>query len=168
VDLTPGVPSEQLLTAEALPSVAWVDSESLALSLRYAAEPAPAPFQAMPFLPAGQPAAFGLRLSSDGFQRAVRNPAIRRLARDRVSSRLIDRFVRDAYVKRGGTGPITKQDREDGKNLRCAFLDTPQGCWTSRTKHRRLLAAVSFAIASRRCPTHFPTSISKCQSSTSG
>jgi hypothetical protein len=81
----------------------------------------------MPFLPVGQPAAFGLRLSSDGFQRAVRNPAIRRLARDRLSSRLIDRFVRDAYVKRGGTGPITKQDREDGKNLLCAYLDTPQG-----------------------------------------
>lgn len=127
VDLTPGVPSEQLLTAEALPGVVWVDPESLALSLRYAAEPVPAPFQAMPFLPAGQPAAFGLRLSSDGFQRAVRNPAIRRLARDRLSARLIDRFVREAYVKRSGTGPITQQDRDDGKNLLCSYLETPQG-----------------------------------------
>ena len=152
MDLTPGVPSEQLLTAEALPSVdGSTPFARPVVALRRGAHASAVPSNAV--FPAGRPAAFGLRLSSDGFQRAVRNPAIRRLARDRLSSRLIDRFVRDAYVKRGGTGPITKQDREDGKNLRCAFLDTPQGLLDLANETPAPVGSGSFAIASRRCPT---------------
>jgi hypothetical protein len=125
--LTPGIPSEDLMVVEGLPSVAWVDPETLAGALQYASEPTPAPFQPVPFLPAGQPAAFGLRLSNDGFQRTIRNQAIRRLARASLSARLIDRFVHDAYVQRGGSGPVTDQDKADGQARLEAYLLTPQG-----------------------------------------
>jgi hypothetical protein len=75
-NLTPAVPSETLLTVEALPGIVWVHGETLACSLRYAPEPVPPPFAPVPFLPAGQTTAFGLRLSNDGFQRpfAPSNP----------------------------------------------------------------------------------------------
>ena len=124
--LTPGVASEELLTIQALPGVVWVDTQTLALALRYAAEPSPPPFQPVPFL-SGAPSAFGLRLSNDGFQRTVRNPAVRGLARDMLSERRIDAFVQDAFVARGGVGKVTDADRADGAKRFDVYLATPQG-----------------------------------------
>jgi hypothetical protein len=124
--LTPGIPSEDVLTVEALPSIVWVDAQTLALALRYAAEPSPAPFQPVPFLPGG-PTAFGMRLSNDGFQRTVRNPAVRKLARDMLTERRIDDFVHDAFVARGGVEKITDADRADGATRLDAYLKTPGG-----------------------------------------
>lgn len=124
--LTPGVPSEDLLTVEALPGVVWVDPQTLALALRYAGEPSPPPFQPIPFLPGG-PSAFGMRLSNDGFQRTVRNPAVRKLARDMLTERRIDDFVQDAFVARGGAGEVTDADRAEGARRLDAYLATPQG-----------------------------------------
>jgi hypothetical protein len=124
---TPVTASEDLLTVDELPGVVWVDSETLALSLRYAPQSFPPPFQPVPFLPAGQSSAFGIWLSNDGFQRTVRNPAVRRLARDMLSARLIDGFVQNAYAARGGGGGITDADKAEGKRLLDEYLKTPQG-----------------------------------------
>lgn len=124
--LTPGIPSEDVLTVEGLPSAVWVDAQTLALALRYAPESSPAPFQPIPFLPGG-PMAFGMRLSNDGFQRTVRNPAVRKLARDMLTERRIDDFVHDAFVARGGGGKITDADRADGATRLDAYLKTPGG-----------------------------------------
>jgi hypothetical protein len=99
LDFTPGTPSEDVLTVEALPGVVWVGAQTLALALRYAPEASPPPFQPVPFLPGG-PTAFGMRLSNDGFQRTIRNSAVRKLARDMLTERRIDDFVRDAFVAR--------------------------------------------------------------------
>jgi len=127
LELTPGVLSEKLLTVDALPGVVWVNSETLALSLQYAPEPSPAPFQPVPFLPAGQWAPFGLHLSNDGFQRTIRNPAVRKLALDTLSDRLRPGFVQQAYAKHGGPGGPTEADKQDGQKLLEDYLKTPQG-----------------------------------------
>jgi hypothetical protein len=124
--LTPSVPSEDLLTVEALPGVVWVDPRTLALALSYAPEPPPPPFQPVPFLPGG-PTAFGMRLSNDGFQRTVRNPAVRKLARDMLTERRIDDFVHDAFVARGGGGDVTDADRVEGAKRLDGYLATPAG-----------------------------------------
>lgn len=124
--LTPNVPSEEMLTVFDVPWVVWVNADTLAVALRYAAEPFPPPFMPTPFLPPG-PSAFGIRLSNDGFQRTVRNPALRRLAREMLAERMLDGFIRDAFAQRGGTGPITDADKENGRKLFDDFLKTPQG-----------------------------------------
>ncbi|MEO8621888.1 MAG: hypothetical protein ABI625_12535 [bacterium] len=121
-----GVPSEDLLTVDALPAIAWVDAQTLALSLQYAPEPTPPPFQVVPFLPDG-PSSFGLRLSNDGFQRTVRNPAMRKLARDVLTARRIDAFVHDAFLARGGVAPVTDLDKADGAKRLNDYLLTPAG-----------------------------------------
>jgi hypothetical protein len=126
LDFTPGTPSEDVLTVEALPGVVWVGAQTLALALRYAPEASPPPFQPVPFLPGG-PTAFGMRLSNDGFQRTIRNSAVRKLARDMLTERRIDDFVRDAFVARGGVGEITDADRADGAARLDAYLKTPAG-----------------------------------------
>ncbi|CAN5878698.1 hypothetical protein BH23GEM9_BH23GEM9_08620 [soil metagenome] len=95
-DLTPGVPSEELMTVDSLPTVVWVDAETLALSLRYGASPVPPSFQPVPFI--SGPTTIGLRLSNDGFQRTLRARAVRRIARDMLSDRIRDRFVCDGAV----------------------------------------------------------------------
>jgi hypothetical protein len=125
-DLTPGVPSEMFLTAEALPTIVWVDAQTLAVAVSYALESSPPRFQPLPFLPDG-PSRFGIRLSNDGFQRTVRNPAVGKLARDVLTSRRIDAFVHDAFVARGGVAPMTDADRADGSARLDAFLLTPAG-----------------------------------------
>lgn len=125
LDLTPGVPSESLLTIETLPTVAWVNADSLALSLAYAPETSPPPFQPVPFL--HTLFGFGFRLSNDGFQRTVRNPAVRKAARDNLSNRLLDGFVQQAYAARGGKDGPTDQDRADGQQRLEDYLKTPQG-----------------------------------------
>ncbi len=126
LNLTPGKPSEDLLTVEGLPRVVWVDGETLALALRYAPEGAPAPFQPVPFLPGG-PMAFGMRLSNDGFQRTVRNPAVRQLAQDMIGDRRIDQFVHDAFVERGGVGEIIEADHTKGREKLAAYFKTAEG-----------------------------------------
>ena len=126
-NLTPGMASEDLLTVDELPGVVWVNGETLALSLRYAPQGVPPPFQPVPFLPPGQSTAFGMWLSNDGFQRTVRNPAIRDLARSMLSERLIDQHIADAYAARGGTGGITDADRAAGQKRLGDYLATPQG-----------------------------------------
>ncbi len=124
---TPGVTSEDLLTVDELPTVVWLNGETLALSLRYAPQGIPPPFQPVPFLPTGQTSAFGIWLSNDGFHRTVRNPAVRRLARDMLSARLNDQFVQNAYAARGGVGGITEVDKAEGRRLLDEYLRTPQG-----------------------------------------
>lgn len=124
---TPGVPSENMLTVDELPGVVWVEPETLALSLRYAPQTIPPPFQPVPFLPPGNASAFGMWLSNDGFQRTIGTAAIRRVARDMLSARLIDNYIQQAYAKRGGTGGITEQDRTDGNNLLNEYLETTKG-----------------------------------------
>jgi hypothetical protein len=124
-NLNPGMASENLLTVDALPTVVWLDAETVALSLEYA--PEPTPFQPVLFLPGGDPAAFGLRMSNDGFQRTVRNPAVRKLAHDMLSDRLLDGFVQQVYTGRGGTGGATDQDRAEGQQRLDNYLKTPQG-----------------------------------------
>ncbi len=126
-NFTPGVPSENLMTVDELPAVVWVDGNTLALSLRYAPNEPPPPFGPVPFLPPGQASAFGMQLSNDGFQRAVRNPVVREVARAMLSARLIDRFINDAYAARGGTGGITDADRAEGQMRLDVHLRTPQG-----------------------------------------
>ncbi len=125
--LTAGVASEDLMTVDRLPGVAWIDPDTLALWLTYAAEPLPPPFLPTPFLPPGNPSAFGLRLRNDGFQRTVRNPAVRAIARDMLSDRLIDGFVQNVFAERGGQGDPTDQDRAEARKRLADYLQTPQG-----------------------------------------
>jgi hypothetical protein len=124
--LTPGQPSEDMMTVSSLPMVLWLDQQTLWVSAAYA----PGMFAAAilgPFIDHATKHAIGLQLSPEGFQRVIRNPAVRKMARDLVSERLIDGFVNDAYAARGGTGGITDADKAEGKTRLDAFLETPDG-----------------------------------------
>jgi len=124
-NLTPGLPSEDLLTTDALPGIVWVDEETLAVSIEYA--PAPPPFPVIPFLPQHQSSAFAARLSNDGFQRTVRNPAVRKQARDLLSARLLPDYVRNVFAERGGIGDPTDADRAEAAKRLDYYLATPPG-----------------------------------------
>lgn len=123
--MTPGVASEDMLTVTAIPVVVWVDAETLAITAEY--DPAPTGFSPVASFLEKDPIAIGLELSPDGFQRVVRNPAVRALAQDSLSDRLVPQFAQDAYVKRGGTGGVSPADTANGQTAFAAYLKTTDG-----------------------------------------
>lgn len=124
-NVTHGVPSEALETTDSLPTALWVNAETLAISLRYGPSPVPPTFRPVPFI--SGTSTIGLRVSNDGFQRTLRAQAVRGLAREMLSNRLRDGYVRDAHLARGGQGEVTDADRHAGQIALNDFLDTQEG-----------------------------------------